>query len=350
MSLWPGVRRDRMQAKSKIMNSSSPSTGLAQSSKIGSWNRFWFTPSDPILLSAMRIGIGLMAFYFVFSHSFDLIRWFGPHGILTAETVSKLSATYYDQVSYHFSYLNGIDAVSLLWIVHVLGMLIILALILGLATRVTAVLSAVVVLSYMHRAPMITGPFEPILTMMLIYLCLAPAGRCLSLDALWRKKKDAPDLTKNPDELSMSSMATIALRLMQVHLSAFYILMGLSKLAGETWWSGNAVWWLIARTESRLVDLTALHDATYLLNAWTHSIVAFELLFPVLIWNRQARPWLLWAAVAMWGSLALITGLVSFCAMMLVANLVFVPPETMRRFVESLLARLGLAKGETAAA
>jgi hypothetical protein len=112
---------------------------------------------------------------------------------------------------------------------------------------------------------------------------------------------------------------------MQVHLAAFYLFMGLSKLAGETWWAGEAVWWLLARTESRWIDLTGLGSAMLLVNGWTHALVWFELAFGVLIWVRLARPILLGISLLAWGSLALITGMIDFCAMMLIANLCFLP-------------------------
>ena len=111
--------------------------------------------------------------------------------------------------------------------------------------------------------------------------------------------------------------------------------MALTQLAGQVWWAGEAVWWVMARTESRLVDLTGLSTSMYVINLWTHAIVLFELMFPLLVWNRLARPLLLTLAVLLWIPLALLTGAVSFCALMLVANLAFLPPDAFRRKTES---------------
>jgi hypothetical protein len=216
-------------------------------------------------------------------------------------------------------------------------MLVVLAFTLGLFTRITNVLSLVIVLAYVHRAPMITGPLEPILTMMLLYLCIAPSGSRLSLDALLRRRKlvRASGSEGQADDCDAhSAAANISLRLMQVHLAGFYLMMGLTKLAGETWWAGEAVWWLIARTETRMLDLSFLHSHILAINLWTHVVVLFELTFGVLIWNRLARPLLLSAGVFVWISLALLTGLVSFCLLMLIANLCFVPPEYVRAVVD----------------
>jgi hypothetical protein len=119
---------------------------------------------------------------------------------------------------------------------------------------------------------------------------------------------------------------------MQVHVAVIYFVMALSKLRTKdpVWWWGTAVWGLIAKPESRLVDLTGLSDHIYILNVWTLSIVIFELAFAFLIWNRLARPLLLGLALPIWIGTALLTGMTSWVLMMLVANLAFVSPATLR--------------------
>ena len=108
-----------------------------------------------------------------------------------------------------------------------------------------------------------------------------------------------------------------------------------------TWWRGEALWWLIAKSESRVLDLTFLNSVTagYVVNAWTHAIVFGELAFGLLIWKPTARPLLLILATLGWISLAPVTGLVSYSAVMLVANLAFLSPDAWR----CVARRVGLA-------
>lgn len=287
------------------------------------WNRFWFTPRSVATVCLLRILVGLAAIYYLLSFAFDLTTWFGSDGLLPTSVVRTLTNRF------HPSYLSLTETPALLWSLHLVGLLIVTAFTLGLWTRVMAILSATVVLSYIHRAPMIAGQFESVLAFLLLYLCLAPCGRRYSLDCwLLRRRGKALDTTPVVS-------ATVSTRLIQVHLASFYLMMALSKLAGETWWTGDAVWWLIARSESRLVDLTALHQSEFLLNGWTHFIVVFELAFASLVWLRLARPVLLAVSVFMWASLACITGMLSFSAIMIVANAAFVAPETVATIVTS---------------
>lgn len=306
------------------------------------WNQFWFRPADALPLCVLRILVGLVALYFVFSHTADIVRWFGPNGILsidrTKQIVGMAGAAGQQTASVHrLSYFYWFDAPAALYAAHVCGLVVVLALTLGLFTRIATVLSLLVVLSYVHRAPMLTGELEPVLTMLLFYLMLSPCGKRLSLDGLLARRKTAKSpasvQTTNDPKDSASSWAAITRRLIQVHIAAFYLVMGLSKLRFDGWWDGEAVWGLIAYSESRLIDLTFLHNATYVLNFWTHAIVVFELSFAVLIWNRTARPILLVISIFMWSSLALLTGQLAFCALMLVANLAFVPAATLRELL-----------------
>lgn len=325
----------------------------------GLWNQFWFQPSDPFVLSVLRVLTGMMATYLVASYTSDLYRWFGPDGVLPTTVVHRLL----DGISaeavpanFHWSYLNIFaDSNTALSIVHGLGLLVLIAFTLGFFSRFTSVLAFVVVASYIHRAPMITGPFETVLSFVLFYLCFGPCGAYLSLDQwLAKRKKSGDGMDQQPHELKISWTANVAVRLIQVHLAAFYLLLGLSKLSGRpgneffgSWWTGEAIWWLMTRSESRLVDATFLANDVGLLlvNLVTHAIVAFELLFPVLIWRPALRRWFLIANVVIWILLALLTGLVSYAVMLVIASLAFVPSSVLRSF---FIARLGFRNLEVA--
>ena len=126
--------------------------------------------------------------------------------------------------------------------------------------------------------------------------------------------------------------------MIQVHLAAIVLLMAATKLAGEVWWNGMAIWWLMTRTEVRLVDLTGLHETPgfYLTNLWTHAVVAIELSFPALVWFRSTRRvwcWLLFAELML---LVPITGNLPMTLVVGVALVSFASAETPRRWWDRL--------------
>jgi hypothetical protein len=285
------------------------------------WNRFWFTPADPLPLAVIRLGAGAVTLYWYLTLAPDLARLFAPGGWLPMDVVRQVEG---NSAVYQWSYFNYFQGSNELWTVYILGGLVLAAFFVGWQTRVTAPLALVTVLSTIHRAPLISSQLEPLLTMVLLYLALGPVGACLSVDA-WRKSRAGSNTTPHEEPRAPSLGAGVVARLLQVHLALLYACMGLSKLFAESWWSGSAVWWLITRSESRLADFTWLYGHPFVVNFWTHSIVVFEIGFAILIWNRLARPLLLAVAVVMWCSITLLTGQLAFLAMMLIANLAFVP-------------------------
>ncbi|MGC3966999.1 MAG: hypothetical protein QM775_06395 [Pirellulales bacterium] len=212
------------------------------------WNRFWFLPSHPLPVAILRIAVGLIAFWTLFNWSFDLLRYFGKAGIVR---VSMLEAIYPTEFSTRLSYLDYIQDSSTLQVVHYLGLAVVAAFTLGLWSRVTSVLSLVVFLSYFHRGRMLTGVDEPVVAMLLFYLCFAPTGACLSLDA-WRKRRRSADAKASSCDASPTYSATIGVRLIQTHMAIIYFMMFCATLQyNAVWWNGTAVWWLIVRRNRR---------------------------------------------------------------------------------------------------
>jgi len=167
------------------------------------------------------------------------------------------------------------------------------------------------------------------------YLTIAPAGAFLSLDRmLFGKEKKSGLFSAMAGPAEPSVTANIALRLIQVHVAMFYVMMGLSKLYGDAWWQGSAVWVLFAQTESRGFDISGLRRlgaiGEYMLNFVTHLIVYFELAFPVLIWTRVGRSIVLALSVLVWAAIILATGHVLFGLAMLACNVAFMDPRKLR--------------------
>jgi hypothetical protein len=316
------------------------------------WNRFWFRPSDPAPLCLIRIAAGLVTLYLLATYTPDLETFFGPNGLETPELLASLQAEpgRFDRQSvvhqirdslpkqFGFSYLNFLDTPGLRKAGHFAGLTVLAMFTAGLFTRVTSVMSLLVLLSYVHGGPLLTAQVEPILAFVLLYLCLGPAGADWSLDRwLARRRHGAAPVALQAAYSSpaaaptrRSSAATISIRLIQVHLALVYAMMAIGKVSSDVWWSGSAMWWLMAKTESRLVDFTWLHGARVAVDALTNAVMLYQIAFPILIWNRLARPLLLGLGVVVWGLLALVTGMVPFALALLIASVAFVSAETVR--------------------
>jgi hypothetical protein len=114
----------------------------------------------------------------------DLVRFFGAGGWLPVETMTEI-----ERGGNAFSYLNYLSSPAELWTAHILGFVALVLFTVGLLTRVTSILALIVVLAYVHRAPVLMSQVEPVLTMILFYLCLGPSGAYLSVDRLLLRQK-----------------------------------------------------------------------------------------------------------------------------------------------------------------
>jgi hypothetical protein len=294
-------------------------TGLGEG-----WNRFWFTPSDPYPLGLIRLLTGCLATFLHLTLLPDVVRLFATGGWLSREVVDRLTVRGPTP-----SYLDFFPSSTEIIVVHLAGLAVLILFTLGLWSRLTSVLALIVILSDVHRGAMLTSQFEPVLTMVLCYLCLGPSGASWSLDRLMALRRATTPMARAAAETCRPCWsATVSIRLIQVHLAMLMATMGMAKLFGATWWQGLAIWWLVSRPESRLVDLTGLGE--YLINFWTHTVVAVELGFAIFVWFPLLRPLVLALAALVWVSLALITGQVTFALMMLVASLSYGSPEWLR--------------------
>lgn len=281
------------------------------------WNRFWFSPSSPIDLCGIRVLVGLLALVWQVSFSPSLTTWVGSEGWFDTGVYHSWVGDEPGATTGRFSLLFVRNA-TLLWGIHIASSIVLLAFTIGLATRITSVLALIVVLSYVHRAPFVTAQPEVILSFLVGYLCIAPCGVALSVDA-WRRNKTP--------HVADSSWATIARRLMQVHLCAVYLLAFTSKLAGPTWWNGEAMWWYVAQSSVKSVDVSFLQTQPLLLNVWTFSALVCDASMIVLVWNRWLRPLALAFSTTYWLVLAIMLGRFAFPITMIVAGLVFCGPD-----------------------
>ncbi|MBA2115695.1 hypothetical protein [Bremerella alba] len=291
------------------------------------WNQFWFQRESPKTVSCLRIVVGAVALIYALTFTSELAIWFADGGVLPVDRTYRLTgaADPSARVFYWSIFYFARNSMQL-YVLHAVGLISILLFATGLQTRITSIIATVFVLSYAERAPMLMGVLEPLLCPVMLYLCLAPCGAYFSVDA-WLRRRKGDTL-----EVPASFTSHLATRLIQVHVVAFYWMMAFAKLGNPVWWNGEAMWWLIAQPDNRLVDLTFLggsEGSRLIVFAWSHMVVFFELAFGLLIWFRIWRPLLTTLAVFHWTGLGLVTGNWEFAILMIGLSLAFAPWESL---------------------
>ncbi len=353
------------------------------------WDRFWFTPADPTLLGLIRIVAGTLAFYVILAYTVDLQELFGPNAWIDARTVDvfrhhvpfrglpfgwenappRPPETPAEAEYMRLYNVNPRDALGLgmpLWsvwfhvtdpatmlVVHGIILGIIFLFTIGFCTRITSVLAWMGVMSYTHRALTTLFGMDTMMNLVLIYLMIGPSGAALSVDRLiqrywatWRAlraRRPAPANLRPAPRLT----ANLSLRLIQVNLCYIYLISGLSKLEGKTWWNGTAVWGTMANMEFSppiphywdFLRTLAQHRVLWEISMTVGVVftLATEIGFAFLIWNRRLRWVYLGMAALLHTGIAVFMGLNTFSLFMFALLLSFVSVATVHR----LLARLG---------
>lgn len=296
-----------------------------------SWNRFWFTPSDPATLGAIRICAGLSLLYVYLACLPDLLSFIGPHSWIDATALQKLSELpgggghRWGWSIYYF-----VQAPAALWALHVVFLGSIVCFTLGYWTRLMSVLVWAGHLCFIHRAFLTWSGMDTVLAMLTFYLMLTPAGAALSVDALRRR---GIGITR------LSWEANVGIRLIQIHTCVIYLCAGLAKLQGARWWDGTAVWSVMMMQEFAPYDLSWLGHlgdvpCMVISNVGVLLTLGMEISFCFLIWNVKLRPVLLIMALVMHAGIGMFMGMGSFGAVMLTGCLAFVAPGEVRGSID----------------
>ena len=224
------------------------------------WDAFWFTPADPTLLGVLRILTGLMLLYTHAVWGLVLDEFFGPASWLSADLVRTIQA---DQYAYSFWWLVPAGGI---WAAYGVSMVILLLFTVGLFTRLTSILS-------LDRRDLVR-PSRPGGDVRARpdqrHADALPGHRPERPGALARPLARPPPAGGARSAPTPSAGANLALRLINVHMCVIYFFAGISKLQGESWWTGEAIWRAMANLEYQTIDMTWMAWHPWLINLATH--------------------------------------------------------------------------------
>jgi hypothetical protein len=299
---------------------------------VGSWVNFWFAPADPIALHALRVLAGLLFLFWLLPFAGDHQALFGLGGWFDATAYRE--ASHLKELPPHLFgwslvYLCGTSpiALSALYWGSVTAIVLFT---LGVATRLTGVLTWVAVVSYTAN-PALAYDADPLLGMlafylMLGYLLLGQWGRGPSLAARLLGPKETWLFGRSAAPAGESVAANLAMRLFQVHFAIAMVASGLHKLQVKEWWNGLAAWfYLNPPFHTTLADVRLYApNAEAMLTLFTlasYLVLAWQLAFPAFAWRRSLRPVLLGGAALAWLACAFVVSLPLFGPLMVVACL-----------------------------
>ena len=291
------------------------------------WSGFWFTPSDPLPLAVIRIATGLILTWSCAVWLLDADAFFGDRGWLRPDQVWRVNDQPWQWSGYFVA-----SSPTMIRVVAGISLVAALLLTIGLATPLAAVVSFLGLVTAANRAPLNVFGLDDTLGMLLVPLVIGPSGARLSVDRLLA----GPGRGRGGEP---SIRATIALRLLQVHLCVVYLFSGAGKLFGASWWEGTALWGAIANDRYRTLDLRGLAGHPLVVNALTLVTLWWEVSYAALVWPRLTRRLCLALAVLVHLGIGLAMGMMEFGLAMIAANLAFVPASTLSSLLRPFTSR-----------
>ena len=156
------------------------------------WDQFWFRPEDPATLALIRVLTGCVVFYAHLAWSSELLTFFGNAGVLPADYRQLLFGN-----GWAWSHFDLLQSATTIWCVHGIGLVIIALFTCGIWSRVTAVLTAALVVSYANRATGALFGLDQIMGFLCLYLAIGNSGGAYSVDRWLSKRRNRKQETGN---------------------------------------------------------------------------------------------------------------------------------------------------------
>ena len=211
---------------------------------------------------------------------------------------------------------------TILMICRIAYPVVLICLILGLFTRLSAVLSLLLQLVMIKSIHLYEYGVDGYTTFALFYCCIFPVGQVYALDN--KRRHVIPYPNHKP-----------WLFLLKAHLCIAYFFSGFDKVIGLTWRNGEAIWKALhSHQYYSLFSLDFLANTPFFLIAGWGTIV-LEMVYGIGMNLKITRMYWLFAIIALHLFIALFMGLFFFSALMILLNLSafytpYINPERIR--------------------
>lgn len=274
------------------------------------WNSFWFSAIPAASLHRLRLLTGVVMCGWILSFAgqqqafFSLEGWFDKTAYVEANRPDAPSPV---PIGWSIFYLAGGDRA--LFDVLYWGSLAIVAMFtLGLATRLTGILTWVIVVSFLGN-PASSYDADFLLGILAFYLMIGYVllglrnGRLTPIEyvlgpsdafvfGIWLKSRQ-----ERPAAFSYA--ANVTLRLIQVHFAIIVVSSGIHKLQIADWWAGVALWYPLHPPLQTTADQLAQERGSATFVLWFLSlaqylVLAWQIGFPAFAWRHG---WWRWALI-----------------------------------------------------
>ena len=282
------------------------------------WSHFWFDCNQLLNLAVFRILFAGTLVLMYLNRQMDVSLFYTDEGILPKVLSHQILPENFrpplQLVFWPDSWVLGVHAIFILALLMVC---------LGFYSRIFGVIASYLHLAFLFRNYGVAFGADQVTSFFLIYLTFTQSDARLSLRAWLRERKG-----KAP--LSGDLLTSVFYRFLQLQLCIIYVYSGLEKLKGQSWWDGTALWSVLANPQMVIADFTWTRHVPLLIVLISFSTILFELYFPVLVWVKAVRKYLLATGIFFHIGIGVVMALWSFAAVMITPYALFLPEEYLK--------------------
>lgn len=286
----------------------------ADAGPVRSWINFWFTPVNPIGLHVVRMLTGILLLAWLLPLAGDIEGLFGLNGWFDTQAyveAGKLETTP-KPISWSLIFVAGTDTTTLRLVFW--GAVLVIGLFtLGVAVRLTSVLTWLIVASFTAN-PVVEFDADVLFLVltfyvMVGYVLLGQRRRFQSWTDRLLGSRETWLLGRSSEGAQPSVGANLALRLLQIHVALVVLTSAVHKLQLGHWWAGYAFWYplyppfetTLAQARTYAGDLA--NPYMFILSAAAYAALAWQIGFPLFAWRPR---W--WRSILLGGAFVGILG------------------------------------------
>lgn len=237
---------------------------------------FFAAPTNGASAALFRVLLGLLACWQTVGVWLNLDRFWGADGLIPYGIVGG------DKYQFLTPFFWVGDSEALLTGLATAFTVSSAAILVGFYPRIFALVLAYVHLCFQYRNPFILNSGDRLFMIVVALSVAVPLGHRFSVDALVRKLRKRP---------APPTPHVWGLRLLQIQLAYVYLNSTLAKLGNTRWRTGMALRDVLASPV--FAEWPTYVDFTPIVWFLTYSTLVFELAFPLFVWFRRPRRWLI---------------------------------------------------------
>ena len=277
--------------------------------------KFFFKKENYTTLGLLRILTTTVLLLSLINDFPFVVDYFSDEGVLSGRVDVMRS-------EYRFTILDYFESPEYVVISYLLLIVFTLMLLIGKFTRTSAIIAFILLASFHEKNTLVLNSGDTLMRLMLFYLAIASSGKCLSLDSIKKRKSST---SKEYKEWQQGYIWPR--RLMQIQLAIVYLFAFLPK-TGVTWRDGTAIYYFLANSHFARFSFNFTAGLIILTIILTYATLLTELLFPILVWIKRTRKYMLIAGIMLNFGILIFSNITFFSLIMIVAHLAFIEPET----------------------